>query len=357
MFDDLTIVARFDTFRSAWNHVITFQTACQNLSQLVLIGPEYLVSDLSVSSKELQKVTFVSEAITDSDLHKLIDTTFTLILPKSEPSLIVGIGAAIELLNVNPNFTAVGGLVFSKRGSVTSSAFSIVHEVSRGLIASCPIEALEPVWEKHGAFAVTPADFLGGVVLCRSENANFAHLGDFSEIAKAFSVLPISRKTYPVVFSGLVLVCADQQNASASNSGRPESLPDSTYRLWNDASIKEISVLNSGRVSRIAGLEKVVFYPDRRKPSVDGKGTRPPFNPCLYYRSESHTRQLGPGFDPLFSLVMTGDTSRLHENRQVELSELEFSLVQRFRHLGKSLPSSWVSKLRKILGFIIRARV
>jgi hypothetical protein len=299
----------------------------------------------------LDKVRLLPEGISSTTLGNCVTTPYVLTFPECTPVMLCGVNEAIEILENDQDLDSVGGLMISSNGRVMSGAHRIAHTVEGGKISVVPMEAMEPSWERRGVFASTPVDFLGGVVLARRPTFRWSPRGGLAMVQRALIYPSQVAERTRIIYSGLLLTASIGPDTPYAKDGTAIAFPSETYKEWQKAGIKEVSLLHRGRIIRLDQEKEVVYYPYNRKLAVDGRGSRAPYEPSLYFAGEHHARQLGPGFMMAASWLGSNRKAEGHDfpSRQLEITPLEAALISKIRKIGHAIPTSWVARLRGLL--------
>lgn len=349
----LTVVALADSSQRLRDVITATHMSLGQQTPIVAIVQRAVIDDLEYSNQKLPHVHLVDESSSLADIAPLIQSRYVLNLPPSSPIMFTGVNDAISLLESLPHVVELGGLVIGSRGAVVSGAFVTIHRPSSRSIALAPIEETHPDWTRHGNFASTPADYLGGVSLLRRENLSEGHLYAGTLIGRALT-MPVVEDTHQrVLYSGLIALTRWGVDINFRDSGEYELLPVSSQSAWLKAGVQHITVLHRGAVLRHDALGRVVFFADNQISSVDGAGSRPAMDPSRYYLLTGSRIQLGPGFLALSQWMNRGSewqaASSDYRGSLEGLSDIERLILVRARRLAGRLPGPMLSFLKRLL--------
>lgn len=356
----LTVVAFADSSQRLRDVITATQMSLGQQTPIVAIAQRAVIDDLEYSNQKLPHVHLVDESSSLADIAPLIQSRYVLNLPPSSPIMFTGVNDAISLLESLPHVLELGGLVIDSRGVVVSGAFVTIHRPSTGSIALAPVEETHPDWTRHGNFAYTPSDYLGGASLIRRENLSDGHFHGGSLIGRALSAPLVDETHQRMLYSGLIALTRWGVDINFQDSGENELLPVASQPAWLKAGIHHITVLHRGAVLRHDALRRVVFLADNRIASVDGAGSRPAMDPSRYYLLTGSRIQLGPGFLALSQLINRESNwqaaSSDYRGSLERLTDIERFILVRARRLGGRLPGPMLRFLRRLLKKSLRVQ-
>lgn len=349
---NVSIIGTAMTYLRARDLVSAAHLALGPNVQITLRTSHELLSDFNASGTRWAGVEMVEKDAPPAEILSNHDSEYVLTCPSVHVTALTGIIGACSLLDSHPEWIEIGGLLSLPGGDFWSGALRQIGQSHDGTIPTAFLEDVRPNWSAQGEFALTPADFLGGITLVRRANLGERHVTAEGFYSRALTQGRPAEGGTVRVFSGLVGTSSTWPEDIFSESESAIPLPPHAYSNWRESDLWQITVLHRGLALRNDSTKEVIFHSDSRIAAVDGRGDEQPPEPWDYYSSSHTISQLGPGFSTILAALVPEQTLRPgNEFRGTVqgLTSAERSALKVMRRIAGKLPPRVLGAAQRII--------